>query len=75
MNKKIKELARKAGLEDQVTPFDEFENLELQAFAELVIWECISTCERLQDDLDRQNWPTPYECAKAIKEHFGIAKE
>lgn len=49
--------------------------LELQNFAELIVTECISTCERLQDDLDRQNWPTPYGCAEAIKEHFGVEEE
>ncbi len=45
---------------------------DYQEFAELIIQECCNICEGLQDSLDRQNWPTPYECASSIKEHFGI---
>ena len=41
-------------------------------FAEFIIWECINTVIQLQDDTDRQNWPTPYGCAEAIREHFGV---
>ena len=77
MSEKIKELAEQAGY-IPLPGFDFANGLQevfLKKFAELIIKECISTCERLQDDLDRQNWPTPYGCAEAIKEHFGIAKE
>lgn len=41
-------------------------------FAELIIKNCINIVEQLQDDMDRQNWPTPYCCAEAIREHFGV---
>ena len=41
---------------------------------ELIIQECVMVLERLQDDTDRQNWPTPYGCAEAIREHFGVAE-
>lgn len=44
-------------------------------FAELIVRECVTVLERLQDDTNRQNWPTPYTCAEAIKEHFGIEVE
>lgn len=67
MNKKIEELARKAGLEDQVTPFDEFDNLELQAFAELIIRECCDIFVELRT--------RPADLAvKDVKKHFGITK-
>ena len=75
MDEKIKELAEQAGsTHKQSLGVYQFYSNELEKFVELIIEECISTCERLQDDLDRQNWPTPYGCAEAIKEHFGIAK-
>ena len=73
MNEKIKELARKAGLEDQVTPFDEFENLELQAFAELIIKECakLITDTDLEDveDIDSE---VLLAAKRQILQHFGV---
>lgn len=71
MNSKIKELAEQAGLYDFVIESMGIDG-NMQEFAESIIKECINTCERLQDDLDRQNWPTPYGCSEAIKEHFGV---
>ena len=53
----------------------EVDNDVFVKFAELIIQECVTVCERLQDDTDRQNWPTPYDCVEAIKEHFGIEGE
>ena len=75
MDEKIKELARKAGLEDQVTPFDEFDNLELQAFAELIIEECIDVVSA-SDPSPKTIVHEPYRAImNNIVEHFGIAKE
>ena len=53
----------------------EVDNDVFVKFAELIVRECVMVLERLQDDTDRQNWPTPYGCAKAIKEHFEIEGE
>lgn len=71
MNEKIKELATSCYV--TVGDYSYCESVfDAQKFAELIIQECCAVCERLQDSLDRQNWPTPYECAVGIKEHFGI---
>jgi hypothetical protein len=71
MNERIRELADRAGLQ----PFEDCGPgyvYKVENFAELIIQECINTVIQLQDDMDRQNWPTPYGCAEAISEHFGV---
>lgn len=83
MNQKIKELAEQARVEVRAEwdngnkilyPAEHyaFQMDNDQKFAELIIQECGAVCERLQDSIDRQNWPTPYECASSIKKYFGI---
>lgn len=77
MNERIKKLSEQAekyaddNFKGQPTWYEAFES----KFAELIVKECVTVLKRLQDDTDRQNWPTPYGCAEAIKEHFGIEGE
>ena len=40
MNKRIKELVKEAGLDDPMCPIDEYDNTELEKFAELIVREC-----------------------------------
>lgn len=74
MNQKIKELIKLSYVEvPHERDWDAMSSVfNKEKFAELIVRECCNVCERLQDSLDRQNWPTPYECAVGIKEHFGI---
>jgi hypothetical protein len=77
MNEKIEELYEKSTTSFYIRTDAHGNRLHgnhtnYKKFAELIIQECCGVCERLQDSLDRQNWPTPYECATAIKEHFEI---
>jgi len=52
----------------------EITDIHLEKFAELIIRECSGVCEGLQDALDRHKLPTPSDCAKIIKEHFGVSE-
>ena len=77
MNERIKELSEQAETYAEVN-FKENPTWSVafeSKFADLIIQECVTVLEQLQDATDRQNWPTPYGCAEAIKEHFGIEGE
>lgn len=47
MNERIKQLVRQAGLEDPNFPLDQWENPELEQFAELIIEEYAQEYQRL----------------------------
>ena len=72
MNEQIKQLAEQAGFirfspdEDPYTPIDwscDYTE-ELEKFAKLIVWECISIMESCDGDLDYAIWKT--------KTDFGI---
>jgi len=42
MNPQIRQLAKQAGLDDDMFPLDEWDNPELEKFAELIVLECLS---------------------------------
>jgi hypothetical protein len=46
MNERIKQLAKQAGLDDDICPLDEWDNPELEKFAELIVAECIDVCNQ-----------------------------
>jgi hypothetical protein len=70
MNKKIKELAIKAGLSEMPSNYPDMADLykgadfELEKFAELIIKECGQVLESYDPDFD---WATV-----ALKKHFGV---
>ena len=70
MNERILQLAKQAGLDDDMFPLDEWDNPELEKFAELIIQECakIATYPQLGDEESYYG----NEFAKAIKKHFGV---
>jgi hypothetical protein len=41
MNQRIRELVKQAGLDDDMFPIDEWDNPELEKFAELIVKECM----------------------------------
>ncbi len=49
MNERIIEFAQKAGLEDSAFPFKDWDNPELEKFAELIVRECIHIHKELSD--------------------------
>ena len=45
MNERIKELVRQAGLDDADFPVENWDNVPLEKFAELIVRECIDKIE------------------------------
>jgi hypothetical protein len=74
MNERIRQLVRQAGLDDADFPIENWDNVPLAKFAELIVKECMHECLRMQ--LGNQYTPeellfqTKYR--KIIKEHFGV---
>ena len=79
MNERIKELAKQHFLRDIRTengwedyPHYEFNEDELEKFAELIVGECIDIAS--QEDFDvmmKEGYPCS-QTAKKIKQHFGV---
>jgi hypothetical protein len=70
MNERILQLAKQAGLDDDMFPLEEWDNPELEKFAELIVRECadaIAKDSRLGDVRSAANG-----CVRTIKEHFGV---
>ena len=82
MNERIRELVRQAGLDDADFPIENWDNVPLAKFAELLIKECISIVEEQKECLheEQQYWHDRdygYEMAvndasNGIKKHFGV---
>ena len=69
MHKRIRELVRQAGLDDADFPIENWDNVPLAKFAELIVKECANEILKWKSE------PFPYDPefgAKLIKEHFGI---
>jgi hypothetical protein len=70
MNERIRQLVRQAGLDDADFPIENWDNVPLAKFAELIVKECA----------DVAKWWTPEteECEYSwlihnkIKQHFGV---
>ena len=62
MHKRIRELVRQAGLDDADFPIENWDNVPLAKFAELIIKECMSNLYLHGYDDARQQ----------IKQHFGV---
>jgi len=74
MNERIRELVKKAGLDDPMCPIDEWDNPELEKFAELLVGECIDKIKNA--DMTDLEGPDPDDVLwlveKQIKQHFGV---
>ena len=62
MHKRIRELVRQAGLDDADFPIENWDNVPLAKFAELIVGECMSNLYLHGYDDARQQ----------IKQHFGV---
>ena len=82
MHKRIRELVRQAGLDDADFPIENWDNVPLAKFAELLIKECITIVNEQKECLheEQQYWHDRdygYEMAvndasKGIKQFFGV---
>jgi hypothetical protein len=67
MNKQILQLAKQAGLDDDMFPLDEWDNPELEKFAELIVAEaCRALNPMLRDMISRS------QGVVLIRQHFGV---
>jgi hypothetical protein len=77
MNERIKELRKQAAREvsnaNQWTNDDEWNELFMEKFAELIVRECLKFVE--PDQTSGDEWcVTLDETAQSIKQHFGVDK-
>ena len=73
MNEQIRELVRRAGLDDADFPIENWDNVPLEKFAELIVQECVGVVEGgsfLHDQAPTAIFAR--ECSGAIKRHFGV---
>ena len=66
MHKRIRELVRQAGLDDADFPIENWDNVPLAKFAELIVKECAG----IVDNYGR--WILYDKLAVKIKKHFGV---
>ena len=69
MHSRLREFVREAGLDDFDFPIEDWDNIPLQIFAELIIMECMSAC--IADVADPRD-TVELGCAKKIKKHFRV---
>ena len=61
MNERIRELVRQAGLDDADFPIEDWDNVPLAKYTELIVRECAEIAEA--------GWAAP---GIQIKRHFGV---
>ena len=66
MNERIRELVRQAGLDDADFPIENWDNVPLAKFAELIVRECAG----IVDNYGR--WIMYDKLAIKVKKHFGV---
>jgi hypothetical protein len=69
MNERIKQLVKQAGLDDDMFPIDEWDNPELEKFAELIVRECMSVADLPKNSSGQ--WDH-LESSEVIAKHFGV---
>ena len=69
MNERIRELVVQAGLDDADFPIENWDNVPLAKFAELIVAECAMVIER--NLFQGIGWNT----SRAVRRHFGIGVE
>jgi len=78
MNERIRELVRQAGLNDADFPIENWDNVPLEKFAQLILQECLTICQHNAEDDDDQfdlgRVHQAKEITHLIKKHFGVAE-
>ena len=76
MNERIRQLVRQAGLDDADFPIENWDNVPLAKFAELIVRECIGVVENLspgyKDYRDQIEDAFRRDCVEEIKHKFGV---
>ena len=72
MNERIRELVRESGLDDADFPIEDWDNVPLAKFAELIVKECAEHLESSVLVPNSEHSRVKWKCIRAIKEHFGV---
>lgn len=67
MNERIRELVRQAGLDDADFPIENWDNVPLAKFAELIVRECMQVLDPGEHQLIAR-----FHARKWLAEHFGV---
>ena len=70
MNERIRELVRQAGLDDADFPIENWDNVPLAKFAELIVKECAKVI--LETPVDYMETDTMHRIRDSVKQHFGV---
>jgi len=68
MNERIRELAEQAGMGPMGIAFS---SEIMQKFAELIVRECMTICDEVQDKYGQYTF-TARVCKERFREHFGV---
>ena len=72
MNERIRELVRESGLDDADFPIEDWDNVPLAKFAELIVKECAEHLESSVLVPNSEHSRVKWKCIRAIKQHFGV---
>jgi len=73
MNERIRELVRQAGLDDADFPVENWDNVPLEKFAELIVRECLEQVDKVDNMLEDDKEKTAIAwVGLAIAKHFGV---
>ena len=72
MNERLRELVRQAGLDDSDFPIEDWDNVPLAKFAELIVRECVQVCADRGAHHDGLYSAWADDCSKRIGKHFGV---
>jgi hypothetical protein len=76
MNERIRELVRQAGLDDADFPIENWDNVPLAKFAQLIVQECISMADKESErysNLDQEYCSMAMDnYRELVRKHFGV---
>jgi hypothetical protein len=73
MNERIRELVRQAGLDDDDFPIENWDNVPLAKFAQLIVRECLGIVDDAERGGSNDIWDNAVKFIRRdLQEHFGV---
>jgi hypothetical protein len=73
MNERIRQLVRQAGLDDADFPIENWDNVPLAKFAELIVKECLGIVDDAERGDSNDIWDNAVKFIRRdLQEHFGV---
>ena len=70
MNKRLRDLVRQAGLDDPDFPIEDWDNVPLAKFAQLIVGECAKVI--FETPVEYMETDTMHRIRDRVKQHFGV---